>query len=98
MAGLGWLFAWAKENGIELPLEENGSADIRKLLQLYDEWRAMMRRVDAGLDPSDSSAEIPQEQAEDERLGAAANAAGPRDYRALAESAALTTEDVATVE
>ena len=40
MAGLGWLFAWAKENGIELPLEENGSADIRKLLQLYDEWRA----------------------------------------------------------
>ena len=65
---------------------------------MYDEWRAMMRRVDAGLDPSDSSAEIPQEQAEDERLGAATNAAGPRDYRALAESAALTTEDVATVE
>ena len=40
MAGLEWLFAWAKENGIELPLEKNGSADIRKLLQLYDEWRA----------------------------------------------------------
>ena len=39
MAGLGWLFAWAKENGIELPLEENGSVDIQKLLELYDEWR-----------------------------------------------------------
>lgn len=39
MAGLGWLFAWAKENGIDLPLEENGSVDIQKLLKLYDEWR-----------------------------------------------------------
>lgn len=39
MAGLGWLFAWAKENGIDLPPEENGSVDIQKLLKLYDEWR-----------------------------------------------------------
>lgn len=38
MAGLGWLFGWAKENGIELPLEENGAVDIQKLLNLYDEW------------------------------------------------------------
>lgn len=39
MAGLGWLFAWAKENVIDLPLEENGFVDIQKLLKLYDEWR-----------------------------------------------------------
>ncbi len=39
MAGLGWLFAWAKENGIDLPLGENGAVDIQKLLKLYDEWR-----------------------------------------------------------
>ena len=62
---------------------------------MYDEWRAMMRRVDAGLDPNDESAEIPEEQLEDERLGAATNAAGPRDYEDLAESSLLTTDDVA---
>lgn len=40
MAGLGWLFGWAKENGIEPPKGENGSVDIQKLLKLYDEWCA----------------------------------------------------------
>lgn len=40
MAGLGWLFSWAKENGIEPPKGENGSVDIQKLLKLYDEWCA----------------------------------------------------------
>ena len=48
MAGLGWLFAWAKENGIELPLEENGSVDIQKLLELYNEWRGERERRAAG--------------------------------------------------
>lgn len=62
---------------------------------MYDEWRAMMRRVDAGLDPNDESAEIPEEQLGDERLGAATNAAGPRDYEDLAEGSLLTTDDVA---
>ena len=40
MAGLGWLFGWAKENGLEPPKGENGSVDIQKLLKLYDEWCA----------------------------------------------------------
>ena len=30
----------------------------------YAEWRAMMQRVDAGLDPNDTSAAIPEEQAQ----------------------------------
>lgn len=51
MAGLGWLFAWAKENGIELPLEENGSVDIQKLLELYDEWRGRGKEQASGANP-----------------------------------------------
>lgn len=62
---------------------------------MYDEWREMMQRVDAGLDPNDETAQIPEAQLQDERLGAATNAAGPRDYRALADGSALTTDDVA---
>ena len=61
---------------------------------MYAEWREMMQRVDAGLDPNDESAEIPDAQRENERLGAATNAAGPKDYEDLAENA-LTTDDVA---
>ena len=57
MAGLGWLFAWAKENGIELPLEGNGSVDIQKLLELYDEWR---RRGKEG--PQEKQHDFPKAQ------------------------------------
>ena len=39
MADIGWLFGWAKENGIEIPLNYDGSANIPKLFELYDEWR-----------------------------------------------------------
>ena len=62
---------------------------------MYDEWRAMMQRVDAGLDPNDADAQVPEEQLDNERLGSASNAAGPRDYVDLAASAGLTTDDVA---
>lgn len=61
---------------------------------MYDEWRTMMQLVDAGLDPDDEDAEIPEEQLENELLGAATNAVGPTDYEALADSAGLTTDDV----
>ena len=64
----------------------------------FDEWRAMMQRVDAGLDPADEAAEIPEEQQANESLGAASNSAAPRDYQSLAESAGLTTDDVISVE
>lgn len=62
---------------------------------MFDEWRAMMKRVDAGLDPTDSSATIPEPQASNTTLGAATNSAAPKDYRALAANAGLTTDDVA---
>ncbi len=64
----------------------------------FDEWRAMMQRVDAGLDPNDTSAEIPAEQQNNEALGAATNSPAPRDYAELAANAGLTTDDVASVE
>lgn len=53
----------------------------------------MMRRVDAGLDPTDEEAEIPEPQASDSELGAASNAASPRDYKDLVADA-MTTDDV----
>ena len=39
MADIGWLFGWAKENGIDIPLNADGTANIPKLFDLYDEWR-----------------------------------------------------------
>lgn len=63
----------------------------------YVEWQDMMRRVDAGLDPNDTSVEIPEPQASDTELGAATNAASPRDYEDLMEGA-LTTDDVIAVD
>ncbi|MDO5023341.1 LCP family protein [Slackia piriformis] len=62
---------------------------------MFDEWRVMMQRVDAGLDPNDTEASIPESQTENERLGAASNSPAPRHYAGLAENAGLTTDDVA---
>ncbi len=65
---------------------------------MFDEWRAMMQRVDAGLDPNDEDAEIPEEQATDPNLGAASNSPAPTDYESLAANAGLTTDNVASVD
>ena len=54
------------------------------------EWRDMMKRVDAGLDPNDLSVPIPEPQASSETLGAATNSAAPTDYGELA-AAGLNT-------
>ncbi len=60
----------------------------------YAEWRAMMQRVDAGLDPNDTSAAIPEEQAQKRGSRRRVERASPRDYEQLA-NAGLTTGDVA---
>lgn len=62
---------------------------------MYREWQDMMRRVDAGLDPDDVNATIPEKQAGNADLGSASNGAGPRDYEALAADS-LNTGDVNT--
>ena len=62
---------------------------------MYNEWRAMMQRVDAGMDPNDTSVTVPKAQSRNTSLGAATNAASPKDYKQLAANAGLTTEDVA---
>lgn len=75
-------------------LEKGGVSYVATML---DEWRTMMQRVDAGLDPNDAAAAIPEAQANNSELGAATNSASPEDYRELAANAALTTNDVAAV-
>ena len=62
---------------------------------MYDEWRAMMQRMDAGLDPADEDVAIPEEQLANERLGAASNGGSPRDYYYLAAVSGFTSEDIA---
>lgn len=69
--------------GVTVDVPEGFTSDtsgISYVGTMYDEWRAMMQRVDAGLDPADESVEIPEPQAGDENLGAAVNARSPRDY------------------
>ena len=65
---------------------------------MYDEWRELMQRTDAGLDPNDESAEIPEEQKSDEALGAAPNGGGPRDYQDIVDNSSFTTDLVKPVE
>lgn len=60
---------------------------------MFDEWQDVMRRVDAGMDPKGSDP-IPQPQASDAKLGAAANSPAPRDYHGIAANA-LSTDDIA---
>ncbi len=48
----------------------------------YKEWQDMMRRVDAGLGPHGTGS-IPARQKRNTKLGAAANAASPKDYETL---------------
>ncbi|MEC4273280.1 LCP family protein [Adlercreutzia sp. R25] len=64
-----------------------GQNGISYVGTMYDEWRTMMQRVDAGLDPADESAEVPEPQASDEELGAATNARSPRDYAGRVDQA-----------
>jgi LCP family protein required for cell wall assembly len=63
---------------------------------MLDEWQDMMRRVDAGFDPDDTTQVIPEVQATNETLGAATNSATPKNYQELAASSGLTTQDVNT--
>ncbi len=37
MGDFGWLFGWAKDNDIEIPIAYDGRVDIQKLLELYNE-------------------------------------------------------------
>ena len=64
-----------------------GEGGISYVGTMYDEWRAMMQRVDAGLDPADEAAEVPEYQAANEELGAAINARSPRDYSGRVDQA-----------
>ncbi len=73
--------------------------DVSYAGTMYKEWQAMMKRVDAGLDPNDESAAIPEPQASSTKPGAASNSASPRNYEEyLAQASPMTTEDVAAAE
>lgn len=71
-------------------LSEGG---VSYVCPMFDEWRDMMCRVDAGLDPNGSDA-VPQAQLENGKLGSASNSPAPREYESLAANAGLTTDDV----
>ena len=81
-----------------VPSYAHNVGGVSYVATMYDEWRAIMQRTDAGLDPNDESAEIPAEQADDETLGAAPNGGGPRDYHEIADNSSFTTDLVAEVE
>ena len=70
--------------------------DVSYVGTMHAEWQDMMRRVDAGLDPNDTTQTIPEPQASSTTLGAATNSGSPEDYQELADSSALTTDDVNT--
>lgn len=36
---VGFLFGWAKEQGIDVPTKSDGSANINELFALYNEWK-----------------------------------------------------------
>lgn len=36
---IGFLFGWAKEQGIKVPTKSDGSANINELFAMYDEWK-----------------------------------------------------------
>lgn len=36
---VGFLFGWAKEQGVKVPTKSDGSANINELLALYNEWK-----------------------------------------------------------
>lgn len=75
-------------------LNQNG---VSYVATMFDEWRRMMQLTDAGLDPNSETDEIPEEQANNEELGAATNSPAPTDYESLADNA-MTTDDVADVD
>lgn len=66
---------------------------ISYVATMFDEWQEIMQRTDAGLDPEGDD-EIPEEQLNNEALGAATNSAGPTNYEYYASIAGLTTDDV----
>ena len=70
-----------------------GKNGISYVGTMYDEWKVMMQRVDASLDPKDDKAVIPDDVKDNDKLGAATNGAGPRDYQQRAQHT-LTTDDV----
>ena len=36
---IGFLFGWAKEQGVKVPQKSDGSANINELFALYNEWK-----------------------------------------------------------
>lgn len=92
-----------RESGVKLysticPSYTLWQDDVSYVGTMYDEWADLMKRVDAGLDPNDTSVPIPEPQASNPDLGAASNAASPRDYHHLVDEAGLTTDDIDTPE
>lgn len=73
---VGFLFGWAKEQGVKVPQKSDGSANINELFALYNEWKkkqSAARRVtlrDKGVD-TDGMDDVAVEQKYEEYTGKA---------------------------
>lgn len=55
---VGFLFGWAKEQGIKVPTKSDGSANINELFAMYDEWK----KKGGGSAKRDEGEDAPQPQ------------------------------------
>ena len=75
---VGFLFGWAKEQGIDVPTKSDGSANINELFALYNEWKkkqSAARRAtlrDKGVD-TDGMDDVAVEQKYEEYTGKTSN-------------------------
>lgn len=61
---VGFLFGWAKEQGVKVPQKSDGSANINELFALYNEWKKKGGESKSE-SVSDSSANDQQNNAEE---------------------------------
>lgn len=61
---VGFLFGWAKEQGVKVPMKSDGSANINELFAMYDEWKKKGGESKSE-SVSDSSANDQQNSAEE---------------------------------
>lgn len=52
---IGFLFGWAKENGIKLPTRDDGNINVPAAFALYDEWRRKQGGDKHGASDTDSN-------------------------------------------
>ena len=71
---VGFLFGWAKEQGVKVPQKSDGSANINELFALYNEWKKK---------GGESKAESASDNSDNDQQNNAEETSEPRDVSAL---------------